>query len=213
MQHLMLNLPKHAPFVKKDALNEKNLPTTLLQNTEMLPGIYSEGEIAKQIHLIRGRHVMFDRDLAKLYGVETRVLNQAVRRQIRRFPDDFMFQLTPEEFANWKSQIVISNSDLMGWRKAPLVFTELGIGMLSGVLNSDVAIDIHIYIMRAFQRMRATYLSHREVLDKLQQLERSVEDLYGRDTSREELILALSLQLEQFFDQGKRVTIQGYKLP
>ena len=111
---------------------------------------------------------MFDRDLAKLYGVETRVLNQAVRRQIRRFPDDFMFQLTPEEFANWKSQSVISNSDLMGWRKAPLVFTELGIGMLSGVLNSDVAIDIHIYIMRAFQRMRATYLSHREVLDKLQ---------------------------------------------
>jgi hypothetical protein len=166
----------------------------------MLPGIYSEGEIARQIYLIRGRHVMLDRDLAKLYGVETRVLNQSVRRHIRRFPDDFMFQLTPEEFADWKSQFVISNSDVMGWRKAPLVFTELGIGMLSGVLNSDVAIDIHIFIMRAFQRMRATYLSHREVLDKLQHLEKSVEDLYGRDISREEMMLALSLQLEQFFE-------------
>lgn len=83
----------------------------------MLPGIYSEGEIARQIYLIRGRYVMLDRDLAKLYGVETRVLNQSVRRHIRRFPDDFMFQLSPEEFADWKSQFVISNSDVMGWRK------------------------------------------------------------------------------------------------
>lgn len=92
-----------------------------------------------------------------------------------------------------------------------LVFTELGIGMLSGVLNSDVAIDIHIFIMRAFQRMRVTYLSHREVLDKLAHLEKSVEDLYGRDISKEEMVLALSLQLEQFFEQGKRITIKGYR--
>jgi hypothetical protein len=187
------------------------VPCNLLLKKEMLPGIYSEGEIARQIYLIRGRHVMLDRDLAKLYGVETRVLNQSVRRHIRRFPDDFMFQLSPEEFADWKSQIVISNSDVMGWRKPPLVFTELGIGMLSGVLNSDVAIDIHIFIMRAFQRMRATYLSHREVLDKLAHLEKSVEDLYGRDISREEMMLALSLQLEQFFEHGKRITIKGYQ--
>jgi hypothetical protein len=79
-------------------------PCNLPLKKEMLPGIYSEGEIARQIYLIRGRHVMLDRDLAKLYGVETRVLNQSVRRHIRRFPDDFMFQLSPEEFADWKSQ-------------------------------------------------------------------------------------------------------------
>ena len=83
---------------------------------------------------------MLDRDLAELYGVETRVLNQAVRRNARRFPEDFMFQLTTLELQNWISQIVTSNSDKMGLRKLPLAFTELGIAMLSSVLNSETAI-------------------------------------------------------------------------
>ena len=83
--------------------------------------------IEKKIFLIRGLSVMLDRDLAELYGVETRVLNQAVRRNKERFPMDFMFQLTKEEMNNWKSQIVISNSDMMGLRKRPLVFTEQGV--------------------------------------------------------------------------------------
>ena len=91
---------------------------------------------------------MLDRDLSKLYGVETRVLNQAVKRNIQRFPDDFMFQLSKEEFKNWKSQIVMSNSDKMGLRRTPYAFTDYGILMLSSVLNSDRAIKVNIAIMR-----------------------------------------------------------------
>ena len=87
---------------------------------------------------------MLDRDLAELYGVETRALNQAVKRNAERFPNDFMFQLTEEEFNNWKSQIVMSNSTKMGLRKKPLVFTEQGVAMLSSVLNSEIAITDRI---------------------------------------------------------------------
>lgn len=97
---------------------------------------------------------MFDRDLAELYGVRTMVLNQAVRRNISRFPEDFMFQLSDQEFRNWISQFVISNSDRMGLRKAPLVFTELGVAMLSGILKSDRAIAVHIQIIRTFHKLR-----------------------------------------------------------
>jgi len=95
---------------------------------------------------------MLDKDLAELYGVGTRVLNQAVRRNIKRFPEDFMFQLDKDEFDNWKSQIVISKGDKMGLRKPPLVFTEQGVAMLSGVLNSDRAINANIQIMRIFAK-------------------------------------------------------------
>ncbi len=97
---------------------------------------------------------MLDRDLAEMYGVETRALNQAVKRNIDRFPDDFMFQLTDTEFQHWKSQIVISNSINMGLRKKPYVFTELGVAMLSSVLNSKTAIQINMGIMRAFVAIR-----------------------------------------------------------
>lgn len=107
-------------------------------------------EIRTRIHVIRGQQVMLDFDLAELYGVETRVLNQAVRRNIERFPEDFMFQLTDDELRNWKSQIVISNSIKMGLRKNPLAFTEQGVAMLSGVLRSPIAIQVNIRIMRAF---------------------------------------------------------------
>jgi len=132
--------------------------------------------IENLIHVIRGKQVMLDRDLARLYGVETRVLNQAVQRNIERFPEDFMFQLNKEEFENWKSQFVISNTKVssrsqfvtlddeekwksqfvtsnsikMGARKLPYAFTENGVAMLSGVLRSQQAININIQIMRAF---------------------------------------------------------------
>ena len=178
----------------------------------MVSGIYIGGELARQTDLLRGRHVMHERNTDKWYGVETRMLNQSVRRHIRRFPDDLMFQLRPEEFAAWKSQIVISMADVMSWRIAPVVFAELVIGILSGAFYCQVAIDIHIFIMRAFQRMKAPFLSHRKLLDKLQKLEKSVEDLYGSDTTRKEMLLALSLQLERFFEQGKRITRKGYRV-
>lgn len=111
-------------------------------------------EIRSKIYIIRDKQVMLDFDLANLYGVETRVLNQAVRRNIERFPEDFMFQLTDEELKNWKSQIVISNSIKMGLRKLPYAFTEQGVAMLSGVLRSPIAIEVNIRIMRTFVAVR-----------------------------------------------------------
>lgn len=110
--------------------------------------------IQDKIYEIRGERVMIDRDLAEIYGVETRVLNQAVKRNSERFPSDFMFQLTDVEFQYWKSQIVISNAVNMGLRKKPFVFTELGVAMLSSVLNSKTAIQINMNIMRAFVAVR-----------------------------------------------------------
>ena len=104
------------------------------------------------IYEIRGKKVMLDFDLARLYQVETKVLNQAVKRNIRRFPDDFMFQLDYKEFTNLKSQIVTSSWG--GTRKLPYVFTEQGVAMLSGLLNSDVAISANIAIMLAFVPVR-----------------------------------------------------------
>ena len=103
---------------------------------------------------------MIDRDLAEMYGVETRTLNQAVKRNFERFPDDFMFQLTKLEFQDWKSQIVISNSNNMGLRKRPYAFTELGVAMLSSVLNSKTAIQINMGIMRAFVTIRQSLISN-----------------------------------------------------
>ena len=115
--------------------------------------------IEQKILLIRGQKVMLDRDLAKLYGVETRVMNQAVRRNIKRFPDDFMLTLSRDEIMNL-SQIVISSNI----KHAPNVFafTEQGIAMLSGILNSDRAIEVNIQIMRAFVRLREIFKTNKE---------------------------------------------------
>lgn len=110
--------------------------------------------ITSKIYEIRGTRVMLDRDLAHLYQVETRVLNQAVKRNIERFPPEFMFQLTDHEVENWTSQFVISNSLKMGLRRNPYAFTEQGVAMLSAVLKSSVAIQISIQIMNAFVMMR-----------------------------------------------------------
>lgn len=116
--------------------------------------------IINKIVLLRDQNVLIDRDLAELYWVETRILNQVVKRNLKRFPDDFMFQMTKEEFEIWKSQIVISNKERLGLRKTPLVFTEQGVAMLSSVLNSYRAISVNIQIMRVFTRMRALLDSH-----------------------------------------------------
>lgn len=129
-------------------------------------------KIATIIYIVRNKKVMIDRDLAQLYGVETRVLNQAVKRNIKRFPKDFMFRMTQKELDNWKSQIVISNREKMGLRKPPLVFTEQGVAMLSSVLNSDTAIMVNIQIIRVFTKMREMLETHHEILRKLDELER-----------------------------------------
>ena len=111
-----------------------------------------ENKVESLIRVIRGQQVMLDRDLAELYGVETRRLNEQVKRNIERFPEDFMFQLTQNEFDNLKSQFATSSWG--GVRKLPYAFTEQGVAMLSGVLKSPTAVEANIRIMRAFVSMR-----------------------------------------------------------
>ena len=119
--------------------------------------------IEKKIFLIRGQKVMLDRDIAEMYGVETKRLNEQVRRNTKRFPEDFMFQLSKEEFENWRSQIATSNSDKMGLRRRPYAFTENGVAMLSSVLTSDRAIEVNIQIMRTFTRLKTLALENNEL--------------------------------------------------
>ena len=131
--------------------------------------------IEQKIFMIRGHKIMLDRDLAKLYGVKTMVLNQAVKRNIKRFPQDFMFQLSKEEMENWISQFVISNRERMGIRRKPYVFTEQGVAMLSSVLNSERAIQVNIAIMRAFVKLKQILYMNEELAHKLAELERKIE--------------------------------------
>ena len=120
---------------------------------------------------IREQKVLLDRDLARLYEIETKVLKQAVRRNRDRFPEDFMFELSSEEFADWRSQFVTSKEDLKGLRYAPMAFTEQGIAMLSSVLKSTKAVAINIAIMRAFVHMRQVFASHTVLEKKLKALQ------------------------------------------
>ncbi|MDR1324355.1 MAG: ORF6N domain-containing protein [Candidatus Margulisbacteria bacterium] len=124
--------------------------------------------IENKIFLLRGQKAMLDRDLAKLYGVTTGILNQAVKRNLYRFPEDFMFQLTRKETLNLKSQFVISSWG--GDRGLPYVFSEQGVAMLSSVLNSKKAILVNIQIMRAFTRLRKIFLTHQDLQIKIEKL-------------------------------------------
>ena len=134
--------------------------------------------IASKIYIIRDTRVMLDRDLAELYGVKTKVLKQAVKRNIKRFPEDFMFELTKEEFENWRSRFVTSNRDKMGLRYKPMAFTEQGVAMLSSVLNSDRAIQVNILIMRAFTRLRQMLSTHEELKRKIEAMERKYDQQF-----------------------------------
>lgn len=130
--------------------------------------------IENKIYLIRGLKVMLDSDLAELYRIETKVLNQAVQRNIRRFPPDFMFQLDKQEFALLKSQIVTSSWG--GRRKLPLVFTEQGVAMLSSVLHSDIAISVNIQIMRVFARIRQILFDNTELRLAIEEIRKKTEN-------------------------------------
>jgi hypothetical protein len=129
--------------------------------------------IEKKIYLIRGRKVMLDRDLAELYNVATKMLIQAVKRNIDRFPDDFMFQLNNQEVKILRSQIVTSRWG--GRRYAPYVFTEQGVAMLSSVLKSERAIKVNIEIMRTFAKLREMIASHKDLAKRLDELEKKYD--------------------------------------
>jgi hypothetical protein len=128
--------------------------------------------IVSKIYIIRNKKVMLDRDLAKLYGVTTGNLNLAVKRNLKRFPEDFMFQMTKEEVRNWILQIATSNSIKMGLRKLPLAFTEQGVAMLASVLNSDRAVSVNIQIVRTFVKIRELLATNEVLQRKLMELEK-----------------------------------------
>jgi len=144
------------------------------KTTSLIP----DERIINRIFFIRGKKVMIDRDLAELYGVETRALNQAVRRNLKRFPEDFMLELTKQEMEIWISQIVISNREKMGLRKPPLVFTEQGVAMLSSVLKSERAIQVNIQIMRTFTHLREILSTHKDLRDKVEKMERKYDNRF-----------------------------------
>ena len=152
------------------------------ENQIVLP----EERIINKIYVIRGEKVMLDRDLAELYGVETKYLKRQVKRNILRFPDDFMFQLTDKEFKNWRSQFVTSKSDKMGLRYPPFAFTETGVAQLSGVLNSEQAILMNNQIMRVFIKMRTMFtdnlslkLDIEDIKKKLENQDKSIELVFS----------------------------------
>jgi hypothetical protein len=132
--------------------------------------------VINKIYFLRNQKVMLDRDLATLYGIETRVLKQAVRRNIVRFPEDFMFELTKEEFENWRSQFATSNSDKMGLRYAPMVFTEHGVLMLSSVLSSEKAIQTNIQIIRIFTKIRRMLVDTTELRLDVETIKKKIEN-------------------------------------
>ncbi len=135
-------------------------------------GLVPQETIEGKILFIRGKKVLLDRDLAVLYCVQTKVLKQTVRRNAKRFPDDFMFELTTQEFENWKSQFVTSNStDKMGLRYKPMAFTEQGVAMLSSVLNSERAIQVNIQIIRTFTKLREMLATHKDLQKKIVAME------------------------------------------
>ena len=151
--------------------------------------------IEKRILVVRERQVMLDEDLADLYGVETKALTRAVRRNEERFPADFMFQLTRDEYADLRSQIGASSSGHGGRRYPPYVFTEQGVAMLSGVLRSGRAIAVNVEIMRAFVELRRATASHAVIEERLEELERETAAKLGQHDE----------QLRQIFDALRRL--------
>jgi hypothetical protein len=135
-------------------------------------------QIKEMIYVIRGQKVMLDSDLAKLYGVETKALNQAIKRNLRRFPDDFMFRLSFEEHEILRSQIVTSSLEHGGRRYQPLVFTENGVAMLSSILNSETAIYLNIAIMRIFTKLRSFLVLEKELVSRMNNLEKNTAEVF-----------------------------------
>lgn len=142
-----------------------------------MPNIISMGVVISKIFEVRGKKVMLDSDLAKLYDVETKVLIQAVKRNAGRFPDDFMYHLTWQEFMNLRSQFVTSN--LGGRRYLPYVFTQEGVAMLSSVLNSERAVKVNIQIMRAFVQLRRMLLTNADLRRKIEDMERKYDKQFA----------------------------------
>lgn len=157
-----------------------------------LQALIAEQKILNRIYFIRGEKVMLDKDLAEMYGVETKQLKRQVKRNIERFPKDFMFELTPKEFDNLRSQF--GSSSWGGTRYMPMAFTEQGVAMLSSILNSGTAIEVNIRIIRVFTKMREYALTHKDILLQLAKLEKEVK---GNSKDIENIFMVLKELIEK----------------
>jgi hypothetical protein len=169
--------------------------------------LLSEETISNKIYFIRNQKVMLDRDLALLYGIETKRLKEQVKRNISRFTEDFMFELTKDEFSNWRSQFATSNSDKMSLRYLPMVFTEHGVLMLSSVLKSDKAIQTNIQIMRIFTKVRQMLLDTTEMKIDILQIQKKLENNYKNI----ELVFSYLDELTEKKESENPRTKIGYK--
>jgi hypothetical protein len=163
---------------------------------EIQRAVVPEKRILRIIMVVRGEKVILDADLAELYGVETKRLNAQVRRNIHKFPEDFMFELSEDEYENLKSQIATSSSGWGGRRKPPLVFTEHGALQAANVLNSPQANKMSVFIIRAFVRLREMVLENEKLARKVDQLERRVSD-------HDEVLIELVREIRRLIDIPK----------
>ena len=176
--------------------------------SDKLIKMFSDGEIVEKIFIIRGQKVMLDKDLAEMYGVETSVLNQAVKRNIPRFPRDFMFQLTTDEYTLLISQIVTSKREGRGGtRKLPFAFTEQGVAMLSSVLRSERAIQVNIQIIRVYTKMKQVLLDNKEIWLKIEKIEKAIIK------NDEEVKTIFKVLRRLLLQEDKPRNIVGFKIP
>jgi len=171
-----------------------------------LEDLAKEQKILNRIYMIRGEHVMLDKDLAEMYGVETKVFNQSIKRNKERFPDDFMFRLSDKEWVNLRSQFVTSSWG--GPRYKPYAFTEQGVAMLSGVLNSQTAINVNISIIRVFTKLRKYAITHKEILLQLAVLRK---DVHENKKDVENIFLVLKELIEKQSAPPPRKNRIGFK--
>lgn len=183
-----------------------------MPKTKQSSTLIAENVIIEKVYIVRGVKVMLDKDLAEMYGVEVKVLNQAVKRKLHRFPEDFMFQLTSVEWDSLKSQFVTSkNPGRGGVRKLPFAFTEQGVAMLSSVLSSDTAVDVNIQIIRVFTKMKQLIFDNKELFQKIEKAEKKLTE-HNEDIQNIFLVLKKLLQQPKPPKQIKRKVI-GFPYP
>ena len=169
--------------------------------------LVAEQKILNRIYVLRGQKVMIDEDLAIMYAVDTKRLNEQVKRNIKRFPKDFMFTLTRKEYENLKSQFATSNWG--GRRTLPKAFTEQGIAMLSGVLNSDIAVEVNIRIIRVFTKLKEYALTHKEILLQLSKMEKEVKK-NSKDIENIFLVIKELLEKQQTAKPRNKIGFKYY---
>lgn len=171
--------------------------------------ILSDEAITSKIYIIRGQKVMLDRDIAELYQVDTKVLKQAVKRNLEIFPNHFMFEMNDSEFENWRSQFVTSNSDKMGLRYKPFCFTEHGVLQTANILKSSRAKQISIRIIEVFVKMREVISAHNEIRLEIEHIKKKINN----HDKNIELVFQYLDELLMKKEKSKTRTKIGYKLP